>query len=140
MLERFTMDGKTRMRNDGEVDAYATAMKSYLMNGCFDAGLRYKYPSITKVVINVPATIVFWSDGTKTVVKCAKNESFDAEKGVAMAIAKKFLPKQYKKKLKAMTDEALAKYEDTLHKDINKLEKILRNEAIEYLRRKHQNE
>lgn len=45
---------------------------------------------IKDVIFNDPATIVFWSDGTKTVVK-AENEPFDREKGLAMAIAKKFL-------------------------------------------------
>lgn len=45
-------------------------------------------PRITKVIFNNPATIVLWADGTKTVVK-AQNESFDPEKGLAMAIAKK---------------------------------------------------
>lgn len=45
---------------------------------------------IKDVIFNNPATIVFWSDGTKTVVK-AENEPFDPEKGLAMAIAKKFL-------------------------------------------------
>ena len=44
---------------------------------------------ISKVIFNDPATIVFWADGTKTVVK-AQNEAFDPEKGLAMAIAKKF--------------------------------------------------
>lgn len=45
-------------------------------------------PRINKVIFNDPATIVLWSDGTKTVVK-ANNEEFDKEKGLAMAIAKK---------------------------------------------------
>ena len=45
--------------------------------------------SIKKVVFNDPATIVFWGDGTKTVVKCSDNEAFDPEKGLVMAIAKK---------------------------------------------------
>lgn len=45
-------------------------------------------PEIENVIFNDPATIVFWSDGTKTVVK-TKNENFDREKGLAMAIAKK---------------------------------------------------
>lgn len=45
--------------------------------------------SIKDVIFNDPATIVFWSDGTKTVVK-AVNEPFDKEKGLAMAIAKKY--------------------------------------------------
>lgn len=43
-----------------------------------------------KVIFNDPATIVFWHDGTKTVVK-AIDEPFDPEKGLAMAIAKKYL-------------------------------------------------
>ena len=47
--------------------------------------------NITRVVFNKPATIVFWSDGTKTVVKCGKGEKFDKEKGLAMAIVKKTL-------------------------------------------------
>lgn len=43
---------------------------------------------ISKVIFNDPATIVFWADGTKTIVK-AVNEPFDKEKGLAMAICKK---------------------------------------------------
>ena len=46
--------------------------------------------SIKKVIFNNPATIVFWSDGSKTVVK-AHNDDYDPEKGIAMAIAKKAL-------------------------------------------------
>ena len=45
---------------------------------------------IENVIFNGPATIVFWSDGTKTVVKC-NNDPYDKEKGLAMAIVKKFL-------------------------------------------------
>ena len=44
---------------------------------------------IVNVIFNGPATIVMWGDGTKTVVKC-ENETFDPEKGLAMAICKKF--------------------------------------------------
>lgn len=47
--------------------------------------------TIKDVKFNPPATIVFWSDGTKTVVKCQANDKFDPEKGLAMAISKKFL-------------------------------------------------
>lgn len=43
---------------------------------------------IERVIFNDPATIVFWKDGTKTVVK-ATDEPFDEEKGLAMAIVKK---------------------------------------------------
>lgn len=43
--------------------------------------------SIVNVIFNDTATIVFWGDGTKTIVKC-EDEAFDPEKGLAMAIAK----------------------------------------------------
>lgn len=46
---------------------------------------------IKKVIFNNPATIVFWEDNTKTVVQCGPLDSFDPEKGLAMAIAKKAL-------------------------------------------------
>ena len=46
---------------------------------------------ITKVKYQKPATIVFWSDGTKTVSKCGEKEKFDKEKGLAIAILKKYM-------------------------------------------------
>jgi len=48
---------------------------------------------IKDVIFNPPATIVFWSDGSKTVVKAA-NEVYDPEKGLAMAIAKRAMGNQ----------------------------------------------
>lgn len=51
-------------------------------------------PRIKKVIFNNPATIVFWSDNTKTVVKCG-NENYDPEKGLAMAISKKALGNEH---------------------------------------------
>lgn len=49
-----------------------------------------QYLDIKKVIFNNPATIVYWTDGTKTVVKVGEGEIFDEEKGLAMAISKKF--------------------------------------------------
>ncbi len=48
-----------------------------------------KIAGIKKVVYNYPATIVWWNDGDKTVVKVHKGEEFNKEMGLAMAIAKK---------------------------------------------------
>lgn len=45
--------------------------------------------TIKNVIFNDPATIVFWEDGTKTVVKCQDGEEFDPEKGITMAFFKK---------------------------------------------------
>lgn len=48
-------------------------------------------PNIIEVIFNNPATIVYWSDGSKTVVKACDKDTFDKETGLAMAIAKKAL-------------------------------------------------
>lgn len=46
---------------------------------------------IKNVIFNDPATIVFWTDGSKTVVKAQDGDIFDPEKGLTMAITKKAL-------------------------------------------------
>lgn len=46
---------------------------------------------IKKVIFNDPATIVIWSDDTKTVVKCQEGDTYSKELGLAMCISKKFL-------------------------------------------------
>lgn len=79
-------------------DKIEGARISYHDYGLFVTGLGYDtrpktgtaFPKdlIEKVVFNNPYTIVIWIDGTKTIVK-AENESFDSEKGLAMAISKK---------------------------------------------------
>ncbi len=56
--------------------------------GTIDWGYRPAKPEIERVIFHDPATIVYWMDGTKTVVK-ANNEKFDKEKGLLAAIAKK---------------------------------------------------
>lgn len=45
---------------------------------------------IKDVIFNNPATVVIWEDGTKTVVKCQKGDTYSEELGLAMCIAKKF--------------------------------------------------
>lgn len=37
--------------------------------------------AIKDVIFAPPATIVYWSDGSKTVVKCSEKDVFDPEKG-----------------------------------------------------------
>lgn len=61
----------------------------------------YRKPTskIKDVKFNGPATIVFWEDGTKTVVKRSKDDIFDPEKAIMMAMLKKELgnPTQVRK-------------------------------------------
>ena len=62
---------------------YATS--EFLTSGFWDV-------HITKVIYQNPATVVFWSDGTKTVAKCDKNDTYDDEKGFLICIFKKVFP------------------------------------------------
>ena len=65
-------------------------------------------PTITKVIVNGPATVILWSDGTKTVAKCSPQEPFDFEKGVAIAIAKRFVTgNELKKAVRSARESAL---------------------------------
>lgn len=46
---------------------------------------------IKEVIYHDPATIVFWSDGTKTTAKCQAPDVYDPEKGVMMCTLKKLM-------------------------------------------------
>lgn len=46
---------------------------------------------IKKVHFNPPVTVVIWEDGTKTIVRTQGEDTFDPEKGLAMAISKRVL-------------------------------------------------
>lgn len=48
-------------------------------------------PKINKVIFNDPATIIFWTDGTKTVVKCQEGDTYSKEIGFKTAYLKKML-------------------------------------------------
>ena len=49
--------------------------------------------SVKKVIFNPPATIIIWSDDTKTISKCGPNDVWDPEKGFAIAMLKYYIGK-----------------------------------------------
>ena len=65
----------------------------YGLNSMVDKGTRNLHEiselAVEKIISNGPATIVFWNDGTKTVVKCDIYDEDDLYDAVANAIAKK---------------------------------------------------
>lgn len=74
--------------------------------GTFVGGVATKPQDLIKnVIFSGPCTIVQWSDGDKTIVRC-ENENFDKEKGLAMAIVKKFF----------RTNESKSNYNDIFKK------------------------
>lgn len=50
---------------------------------------RRSFPGVKNVIYNNPATIVFWTDGTKTVVKCMEGCEYDEYTGFMAAVCKK---------------------------------------------------
>lgn len=84
-----------RRNNDYDVEAQFTFNPSSFYNHrtiiICDDFLRDLTKSLTikKVIYNDPATIVFWEDGTKTIVKCQEGDSFSKETGLAMAFLKR---------------------------------------------------
>lgn len=52
--------------------------------------VRRNYIKPMKVIFNNPATIVLWSDGTKTVVKRQRGDRYNKEAGLALCYVKKF--------------------------------------------------
>lgn len=63
--------------------------------------------AIEKVIFNNPVTIVLWKDGSKTIVKVQDGDTFDKEKGLAMALLKKLLGNNgsYYKEIKRWTED-----------------------------------
>lgn len=83
--------------------------------------LRCLPTTIEKVIFNNPATIVIWSDGTKTIVKCSEDDVFDPEKGLAMAICKNLLGDQFKNTFKEWIpeDDVMTEINDAFSKAID---------------------
>ena len=85
-MSEYELTARTRFRCNKMPTDYHK-----FFTGSFDLNLIDNKPKIKKVIFNNPATIVFWEDGTKTVVKATNDDLYDPEKGLAMAFAKKFL-------------------------------------------------
>lgn len=59
---------------------------------CCNAAKSDYEPTLTDFIDNVicqdSAVVIFWTDGTKTTAKCGKDDTFDYEKGLAIAVLK----------------------------------------------------
>lgn len=100
----------------------------------YDEAFRYRTSlkhKIKKVIFNDPATIILWTDGTKTVVQ-TQGEDYDPEKGMAMAIAKKALGNEgnyydiFKEWLPEEDDDDYFTFDDAA-KTLQKLGEAFRN-------------
>ena len=131
-----------RYHQDALDNARYTAQAQAMYNRTYEKEARaaMSTASIKNVIFAPPATIVYWSDGFKTVVKCSEKDVFDPEKGLAMAIAKRcggnkgsyykgiqnWVEKSGKKYLgkpaagKAVDLDVLKKYSSEANKDFEK--------------------
>lgn len=69
-----------------EAEDFLTQVLSKLHLSCKNKEIS---DGILNVIFNNPATIVYWKDGTKTVVKCQPCDEYSKEVGFAMCIIKK---------------------------------------------------
>lgn len=84
----MTNDIQTAIRNGSTKFQMETKLLGHSLKMAL--GLDISPNPIQKVIFNAPATIVFWKDGSKTVVK-AQGDEYDPEKGLAMAISRHYL-------------------------------------------------
>ena len=101
-------------------------------NYCMHDAVNSSRMTIKKVMFNNPATIVLWSDGSKTVVK-SHLDDYDPEKGLAMAIAKKALGNEgnyynvFKKWLPKDNEEIEIEIDQDFNDAINKALEDIKN-------------
>lgn len=78
---------------------------------------------IAEVIFNEPATIVFWEDGTKTVVKCQEDDVFMPETGIALCYMRKLFNNKgnYNEILKKWSEKY---YEDGEQEEVNLAEAL----------------
>ena len=121
------------IRNDAVVQRNTLQYSKFYVRNLSSSNI----PEIKNVIFNDPATIVFWEDGTKTVVKCQEGDEFDPEKGLAMAIVKKaygnkgsycnklkkWLPKEEQFDTDSSLRSIFVPQESTFTADIDKLSK-----------------
>ena len=71
---------------------------------------------IKKVIFQDDYTIIFWNDGSKTSVKCNKEDTYDPEKGLAMALLKELIGNKYYRDMQKIIE----KYPHIKSKDVKK--------------------
>ena len=74
---------------------------------------------IEKVIFNEPATIVLWSDGSKTVVKCKEGEEFDPDVGLAMCVCKRLFGNAFHYIFRKYTEQYWENFEEEEDGDDN---------------------
>lgn len=107
-VEDLGITGGTKIRLEGQLDSINPRFNCYRETYIATAQEVYRTFKMTpeRVIYNDPATIVFWKDGTKTVVKCMEGDTYNPEVGLAMCVCKKLYDSKYHKFFKHYTKDA----------------------------------
>lgn len=76
---------------NGERDLFADGWNAAMQYMKHNSPTSDPIPLPEDVIFNDPATIVYWDDCTKTVVKCQPGDVFSAETGLITAMLKKYM-------------------------------------------------
>lgn len=92
---RKTNTGRNNMtfsaRKENITMTYDEYIKHRINSAFGQSGVAVKTPVPVKIINQGPATIVFWDDKTKTIVKCSGNDEFDPDMAITMACLKKMV-------------------------------------------------
>lgn len=90
-MKPFTVDANLiNAKLTGYLWPNLNSEKKYNFSGAFTLNTGAKV-YIKEVIYNDPATIVLWSDGTKTVSKAVEGDCFNMESGLTICILKKIM-------------------------------------------------
>jgi hypothetical protein len=72
-------------------DCFTFVPKEAVVLKQYDPKKIFSIPKVEKVLFRDPATIVWFSDGTKSVAICGYDDIYDRETGVAICLCKRML-------------------------------------------------
>lgn len=73
------------------------------LNRAFNPNIFGKSLTTKKIIYNGPATIILWTDGTKTVIKCKEGDPYSPEAGFALAVLKRLTGNDFHRCLRKVT-------------------------------------
>lgn len=110
--------GYPKKTETGNITTYTSTNNctNYTVGGWFKLPTEKEFIPV-KVIYNCPATICYFPDGTKEVVKVAEDEEYVKEYGVMACIIKKIFKSrnQFKKLVRAGYENTDAIYERNAH-------------------------
>lgn len=110
----------------------------------YDRLMGNQIPGIDRIIFNDPATIVYWADSSKTVVKSMKDRQFNPYHGFCAAVAKRMIGNGHnqavKKLIESKSNIDLEQWEREYNEDIDRYATMFTAivDSEKYLREKYE--